>query len=269
MPYLTIRDLRFYYETVGDPAAPPLLIISGLSDFTAKCEWQTADLAQEFFVITFDNRGAGRSSSPMPGYTVRDMADDTAGLLGALGITSAHVFGFSLGGMIAQNLALNYPDLVQRLVLGCTTAGGRLTVLPDDQVYNFLTNPVRSGDRRQDFYDGKWVSVGAKCEVEQPDVIERLADLAVANPQEASGYMGQIQAVLSHDVADRMDGITMPALVLHGEQDRFIPAANGRLLAENIPGARLILYPDAGHLFFIEQAETVNRDIARFLTADE
>jgi pimeloyl-ACP methyl ester carboxylesterase len=265
MPFATIQDLQIYYETRGEPAAPPLLIISGISDYTARCEWQTTDLADDFYVITFDNRGAGRSATPAPGYTMTDMADDAAKLLDVLGIDTTFVFGFSMGGMIALNLTLRHPQRVSRLVLGCTTAGGRLLVWPEERVFKVLAEPVRSGDRRQDFHNGLWLSVSDYFASEQHGEIERLADVAAANPQTPLGYAGQFQAILSHDVVDRLGEIAVPTLILHGGADRMIPPENGRLLAEDIPDARLIVFPEAGHLFFIERAADVNNAIRRFL----
>ena len=173
------RDqLTIYYETEGDPAAPPLLLISGITDYVRKCDWQRAELARDYFVIAFDNRGGGQSSTPLPGYTTADMAGDAVAVLDALGIVAA-------------------------------------------------------------------------------------------NPQSPAGYTGQLQAVMGHDVAERLGDIAAPALVMHGADDRLIPPDNGRLLAEYIPGARFILYPDAGHLFFIERANEVNRDIRAFLNDDK
>jgi len=265
MPFLNLRELEFYYETAGDPADPPLLILSGLTDYIAKCEWQMSALAADFYVITFDNRGAGRSAQPPAGYSAADMADDAAAILDALGIPAVHVFGFSMGGMIALNFVLRHPGRVRRLALGCTTAGGRLLVRPEPRVMESLVNPVTCGDPRQDFYNGLWISLGDLAQGESPELVERLADLAVANPQTPVGYAGQLAAVLTHDVADRLGEICAPTLVLHGTADRLIPVENGRLLAEHIPGARLTLYPDAGHLFFIERAAEVNRDLCDFL----
>lgn len=265
MPFLAIRDLQIYYETAGDPAAPPLIILSGLTDYTDKCSWQMSELSADFFVVTYDNRGAGRSSPVPAGYTMADLADDAVAVMDALAIPRAHVFGFSLGGMIALHLALNYPRRINRLVLGCTTAGGRLSVMPDEQVFSSLVQPQRTGDRRQDFFNGIRLSVGERCLTEQLELLDVLADIAVSNPQTSEGYAGQIQAVLTHDVADRLEEIDTPTLVLHGEADVMIPPANGRLLAEHIRGAQFITYPEAAHLFFIEQAATVNRDIRGFL----
>lgn len=267
MPTITAGDYYLYYETTGNPVSPPLLIISGLSDYTPKCAWQAAGLAGDFFVITFDNRGAGRSSPVSPGYSVADMMDDAVAVLDALAISRTHVFGFSLGGMSALHLTLNHPQRVERLVLGCTSAGGRLTVYPDEQVIASLVQPHFSGDRRNDFYNDLWLSVSDQTVQDQPDLIKALEEISTANPQSAEGYAAQIQALLAHDVADRLGEIQIPTLVLHGAEDRMIPLENGRLLADHIQGAELIVYPDAGHLFFLEQAAGVNRDIRRFLGA--
>lgn len=265
MPIINLKHHHLYYETQGDPASPPLLILSGLTDYTAKCAWQSQDLARDFHVITFDNRGAGRSSISELEYTVADLADDASAVLDALDIPIADVFGFSLGGMTALHLTLNYPTTVGRLILGCTSAGGNLSVYPDQEVMLSLTKPPDTSDRRQAFLDGMWVSISERCVSEQPDVVDALADIAVANPQTPESYKAQIQAVFTHDVADRLPEIRIPTLVMHGMEDRLIPPANGEKLAAHLPEARLILYPDAGHLFFIEKAVEVNRDIRAFL----
>lgn len=268
MPTLTINDARFYYETAGSPDAPPLLIITGITDYTAKTAWQVAGLSADFHVITFDNRGAGRSSPIPPGYTTAAMANDAAAVLDALEIDSADVFGFSMGGMIALNLALNHPRRVRRMVLGCTSAGGPLWVSSDERVLAAFAEPETSDDPRQEYYHRMWMSISDAFVAERPDVVERLADIAVANPQTPEAFFSQLQAILSHDVAARLGDIRQPALVLHGDADRLIPPDNGRRLARGLPNAELILYPGAGHLFFVERADEVNGDIRRFLTTE-
>lgn len=269
MPTLTIDKSSFYYETAGDPDAPPLLIVTGITDYTAKAAWQMAALANEFYVVTFDNRGSGRSAPIPEGYTTADMADDAASVLAALGIASAHVFGFSMGGMIALNLVLNYPDRVGRLVLGCTSAGGAYWTRPDPQVIHALISPADGGDPRQDYYNGNWISLSDGFAAQRPDVVERLADISIANPQTPAGRAAQLQAILSHDVTASLGDIHHPALILHGDADRLIPPENGRILARQLPNAEFILYPGAGHLFFVERADEVNRDIGRFLSGGD
>ena len=266
MPILDLAHHQLYYETQGDPASPPLLILSGLTDYTAKCRWQTRELAHDFHVITFDNRGAGRSSISDFEYTVADLAVDAVAVLDALDIQMADVFGFSLGGMIALHLTLNNASRVGRLVLGCTSAGGSLGVYPESGVLLSLAEPSRSGDRRQDFLDGMWVSLSDRCVKEQPEIVNALADIAEANPQTPKSRMAQLRAVFTHDVSERLHEIRIPTLVMHGMEDRLIPPANSEQLASHITEARLILYPEAGHLFFIEKADEVNRDIRAFLT---
>ena len=265
MPILDLAHHQLYYETQGDPASPPLLILSGLTDYTAKCGWQTRGLAHYFHVITFDNRGAGRSSISGFEYTVSDLAVDATAVLDALDIQIADVFGFSLGGMIALHLTLNNPLRVRRLVLGCTSAGGSLGVYPETDVLLSLAGPSHISDRRQDFLDGMWVSLSDRCVKDQPEIVDALADIAAANPQTPESRMAQLRAVFTHDVSDRLHEIKTPTLVMHGTGDRLIPPANGEQLASHIAGARLILYPEAGHLFFIEKADEVNRDIRTFL----
>lgn len=264
MATISTDGLTIHYETAGDPAHPPLLIIAGLGDPAGKCAWQAAELADEYFVITPDNRGAGRSDQPPPGYTTADMAGDTAALLDHLGVQAANVFGFSLGGMVAQQLALARPDLVGRLVLGCTTAGGALSVSPEDRVTEAMVNPRSTGDRYADYLAGAWVSCSPGFMVEQPDALQALAELSARFPQSPQGYAGQIQAALAHDVAGRIAHLRLPVLVMHGDADRLIPVENGLALARTIPGAKLILYPGAGHLFFVEQAAAANRDLREF-----
>lgn len=267
MPLIRVNDIDLYYERYGDPSDPPLLMIAGLTDYTAKCEWQVQRLGEAFDMVIYDNRGAGRSSQPPPGYTMVDLADDAAGLLAALGIDSANVFGISMGGMIALNLAVHHPARVRRLALGCTTAGGTLTVQPAPEVLSAMLEPASGGNRYDDYLDGAWITLSPTTLEERPDLVTDLAELAAGNRQTPQGYAGQLQAVTTHDVSAYLEQITMPTLVMHGERDLLVPPANGRLLAERIPGATFVSYPDAGHMFFVEEQADVNRRLQAFFSA--
>ncbi len=263
MPIVSANGIEIYYETTGSPDAPPLLLITGITGYAKDWFMQVPALQEEFFVITFDNRGAGRSSQPGPGYTMVDMANDTAVLLDALNVPQAFVFGISMGGMIALNLAVHHAQKVKRLALGCTTAGGASAILPDAKVITAMTVPS-SGDLRQDFYNNLWFILAPDTIENDPRLVEQLADHAGKNPQTPTGFMGQYQALATHDVVGALADISVPTLVMHGDLDVLIPMENGRLLAEQIPGAEFKIYPNTGHLFFVEQADPVNGDLLKF-----
>lgn len=261
-----VNGIDLYYETFGDPANPLLVIVPGLGDAVGKCSWQTADLARDYYLIVPELRGSGRSSTPTASYSTADMGADIAALLDSLGVSAADVFAFSLGGMAALHLALDRPDLVGRLALGCTTAGGELSFSPKDDVLLALFNPSGTGDRRADYLAGVWISCSPEFIDDNPEAVAELGDLATEVEQTADGYAGQLQAVQGHDVVGRLGTLDLPVLVMHGDADLMVPFENGRALAEAIPGAQLVRYAGAGHLFFVEQAEQVNADLRRFFS---
>ena len=263
MPTVSANGIEIYYETAGSSDAPPLLLITGLTGYADDWFLQVPAFQDDFYVITFDNRGAGRSSQPGPGYTMVDMANDTATLLDALNVPQAFVFGISMGGMIALNLAVHHPQKVNKLALGCTMAGGASTVWPDEKVMTAMTAPS-SGDLRQDFYDSAWFILAPDTIENNSRLVEQLAENAGNNPQTPAGFMGQFQAITTHDVSGALVDLSVPTLVMHGDLDLLVPPENSRFLAEQIPGAEFKNYPNTGHLFFVEQAVPVNDDLREF-----
>jgi pimeloyl-ACP methyl ester carboxylesterase len=260
--YAESGSARIYYELHG--GGPPLLLIPGFGATTHVYFAQIAALSDRFRIIAFDPRGAGRSDVPDDGFTMEAFADDCAAVLDAAGVGSAHVFGASFGGMVAQHLALRHAGRVERLALGCTTAGGTRHVLPaPERMATFLaaaemadpvaavrsTYPLHYSDAYAAERDG--------------EITERA--LATAHLRSTpKGRAGQVAAVSGHDTYDRLPELRAPALVLHGDDDGVVPVANGKVLAERIPGARLKLYAGARHIFFVERATEVNRDLAEF-----
>ena len=263
MPSAVVNGIELHYETAGRVDAPALLLITGLTGYTDDWFLQVPAFEDDFYVITFDNRDAGKSAQPGPGYTMVDMANDTAALLDVLNIAQTYVFGISMGGMIALNLALHHPHKIKKLALGCTTAGGRSAALPGEKVLTAMTAPT-SGDKLQDFNRNLWFILAPETVENDPQLVSQLAEFAANNPQTSQGFMGQLQAIVTHDAAGAVAGIEIPTLVLHGELDLLIPVDNGRFLAEQIPGAELKIYPNTGHLFFVEQATAVNSDLRDF-----
>jgi 3-oxoadipate enol-lactonase len=250
--WANVNGARLHYERRG--AGEPMLWITG---FTISSDVFNAVLPLyegRFDCVLYDNRGAGRSRG-RPGLTsMAELAADAAGLLDRLGIESAHVHGLSMGGMVAQELALGHPDRLRTLALGCTYPGGPGAQLmaPDDA--RRLFGAMGSGDRELALR-AMWeinVSPGFAAEGGRFDVFRAMATSA---PVAVPVVVLQSQAVVAHDASARLADITAPTLVVHGTVDRMLPVANAELLAAAIPGARLELLEDVGHLFWWEQPE--------------
>ena len=263
MALVKVGELSIEYYVEG--SGPPLLMIMGLGGQAAS--WGEPFLEQirpHFQLVRFSNRGTGLTDKPGGEYSVRLMADDAAGLLRELGIPRAHVLGISMGGMIAQELALNHPQAVHGLVLGCTFCGpahgvhlppqtlarlGQVGAMPLEQrIEQFWLVTVTQGfiDKHRAFLDG---------------IIQ--AHLATPTPWETFGR--QFVAVQSFDTYDRLPQVKAPTLVIHGDQDVLIPVENADILHERIGGSQVRIVPGVGHMFFWEKPEESAGAIVEFL----
>jgi pimeloyl-ACP methyl ester carboxylesterase len=205
----------------------------------------------------------GLSDQPQQAFTTADMADDTAALMDALDIESAHVLGISLGGMAAQELALRHPARVRRLALACTHAGVRTCVRSPrwaTQIFNESAEMPRDEARRHAV-----PILFARDTIERrPEVVEEMLQAATDNNQPKSSYLLQLGAALAHDTYDRLAQIGQPTLVATGTEDVLIPGENSRLIAARIPRARLVEFDAAGHVFFVEKVDEVSRTLIDF-----
>jgi pimeloyl-ACP methyl ester carboxylesterase len=261
MPAIRVNGINIYYELHGEGI--PLVLIMGLR---RNLEWwycQIPELSKQFKVIAFDNRGAGRSDKPDMEYSIRLFADDTAGLMEAMGIHHAHILGVSMGGYIAQELALNYPDKVRSLILGCTSCGGKRAVLmSEERINKFTANEGLTPDEilRKDmdiYFSDRFI-------VENPDKVQKFIDISLRYYQPADAFLRQFAACLKHDTANRLNKLKVPVLVVAGDDDPMVPSQNSLILKELLPASELYLFPNRRHGFFIEEAIKFNQKIIEF-----
>jgi 3-oxoadipate enol-lactonase len=240
-------DVELAYEVLGD--GPPLLLIQGLG-YGCRGWGPLLDLlAEDFSVAAFDNRGFGGSDVPPGPYSVGELVEDARAVLDAAGFERAHVVGASLGGMIAQELALAHPERVDRLVLACTTPGGlRSYPMPAKTVSLMLEAPKLPPEVALRRFVENALGQG-----ESAELVERIVAYRTANPPDLGGWQSQAAAGATHDALDRIGALKAPTLVVHGTEDAVVDPRNADLLVERIPGARLELLPGCGHLLFWEE----------------
>jgi 3-oxoadipate enol-lactonase len=263
MPYAISDGTRIYWEESG--AGAPLLLIMGLGYSHEMWHRTRPVVSAHYRTILFDNRGVGKSDVPRGAYSIAQMAADTAAVLDAAGVANAHVFGLSMGGMIAQEFAVNYPERVNRLVLGCTACGGRNSIPAAQKVRDVVM--ARAGMTPEE---------GAEAMV--PYIYDRSTprerieeDLAIRRRcyPTAAGYMGQVQAILAWTSFDRLAGIRAPTLIIHGETDQLVPPGNAPILGHAIAGSGLVMLPHASHLFVTDQPEASHRAVLAFLSGEK
>lgn len=274
MATVRVGDIDVYYEEHG--SGPPLLLIMGLATDSTAWAFQLPEFARHYRAIAFDNRGVGRTSKPAGPYSIHQMADDAAGVMDALGVARAHVLGVSMGGMIAQELALRHPERVSALVLACTFPEPDATV---EDRRSFMVGQL-----------GGQVSADGELQIDvaslNPLLFVQQMLPAVFNPSfiasdlpklmqvfagalqygfSMEAILGQVAAVMGHRTTDRLHRIAVPTLVLTGDADQLVAPSNSDILAREIPGAKLVKVPGGSHGFNFETPEVFNREVIDFL----
>jgi pimeloyl-ACP methyl ester carboxylesterase len=257
MGYVDNEGARLYWTEKG--SGPPVLLIMGLS-FTHEMWYRTLPALGGYRAILFDNRGMGRSSVPKGPYFIRQMARDAHAVLSAAGVSSAHVIGASMGGMIAQELALLFPQRVRSLILACTSYSGVFARWPDFRCGQWLVGAKGSREERERTLANLLYAPTTPMGRIHEDIRTRCACLWSQN-----GFLNQFVAILLWNAYWRLPSISAPTLVIHGDQDRLIPLQNGRVVARRIPGARFQLIQDAGHILTTDQPEICHEILTRFL----
>jgi 3-oxoadipate enol-lactonase len=251
MPLLRRPDgCRLYYEVHGDPTRPPVLLLEGAGGDIPGWGRTVEALAPRYSVIAYDFRGNGRSDPPPGRAPIGAFVDDTVAVLDEAGVDRAHVYGQSFGGMVAQELVLTASHRVRSLVLAATHCGRRQMVrstakAPKDRPYLMLYSEAFARDHA--------------------DLVDEHQRRGAHHPQTPESATRQWEAMLAFNACDRLGRIRTPTLVLHGTDDRLIPPENAMVLAERIPGARLVLLEGAGHVYHWEQPEAAIGPILSFL----
>jgi pimeloyl-ACP methyl ester carboxylesterase len=243
-----VNDIQIYYEVHGEGF--PLVMIHGLG---ANLDWweprMVRELSKKFMTVLFDNRGAGRTEVSDRRYTMKLFADDTAGLMDGLGISRAHVLGLSMGGRIAQQLVLDYPQKVEKLVLCSASCGGKESVPASEDVRRMLVADRSAAARAaitEDFVKNN------------PDLVEAIRQRILKAPISDEAYRRQMNASLESHTYERLSQIRTPTLILHGRKDILFPPENGAILAQAIRGAKLVYLERSGHALVEETDEVIN-----------
>jgi len=264
MPFANINNFSLYYEIHGDNY--PLLMIQGLG---ANILWWGEGLIKEisryFKVIVFDNRGTGRSEVPDRDFSLDELAGDAARLLEELEIQRAHILGISMGGMIAQEFALHYPRMVDKLVLCATNCGGLESVPPSQEIANMLTRPRAGRAVEEIINDMIELLFSDDFAQKNRPYINMIINNVIKMPVHPEIYKRQLKAIAMFNACGRLAEISKPTLIMHGEKDVLIPPRNGKILAVKIPGARLKLFDNSAHALFSQEPASVVKALIEFL----
>jgi pimeloyl-ACP methyl ester carboxylesterase len=260
MPFVENLGARIHWDEEGSGA--PLLLIMGLG--WASYAWYRSRpvLSGKYRTIALDNRGVGKSDAPAGPYSIAQMAADAAAVLNAARVNAAHIFGVSMGGMIAQEFALQYPNKVRSLILGCTAAGGPQAMRAEQEALQVLMTRGQDPDAFAKAISRFIYDAGTL-----PERIEE--DTAVRRKwyPPADAYFARLQAIMAWEAYSRLAQISAPTLVIHGENDRLVPPENGKLIATRIPGAKLVVIPRASHIFTTDQPDAAHGAMLEFLDA--
>jgi 3-oxoadipate enol-lactonase len=257
-----INGVELAYQLRG--TGSPLVMIHGAQGDQTMFSDLASSFAESFRVLTFDQRGSGLSEKPHTAYTIPLLADDTAALMDHVGFPAAHVIGVSMGGTIAQELALWHAAKVRSLILGCTTPGGRHATRIGGGAFAsaYSTRPMSAEERGRALAEAAFT----KGYIEQhPEIVPAMIEARRQRPLDPVALEQRMKAVLAHDAYDRLPQINCPTLVITGKDDALVAWQNSQLLADRIPGARLVLLEPAGHCFWLEQPQRSIASMGQFL----
>jgi 3-oxoadipate enol-lactonase len=256
MPYCPCGEVKLYYEVQGE--GTPLLLVAGLSGGTWSWYGQAPYFRERYRTIAFDNRGAGRSSMPHGPYQMIQFAEDARCLLDHLGVERAFVLGLSMGGMIAQELALLAPHRIPALFLGCTHGGGPSQIPTAPSVIEMLLNNAGLS-QKEIIKKNLPIFLSEACRKEQPEVVAAYCAAQLAAPEQPEyAFHAQLAAISTFDASERLGKIKIPTMIVAGSEDVLIPPENARVLARRLPHAEIVVIPGTGHALHAECRDMLN-----------
>jgi pimeloyl-ACP methyl ester carboxylesterase len=266
LPSVKVNDINIYYEIHGE--GYPFVLIRGLSSSLNSWPPYSINKFSKFFkIILLDNRGAGKTDIPDGKYSAKMMADDTIGLMDSLDIKKTHLLGFSMGGCIAQEIVLNYPDKVTKLILTSSWCGPThgIPPIPEKNPFPKMTPLLQEGK----YDDMAKILTNSlfpeKYKKNNPRIIEKVIKNYMDNAPSLKGFEGQSAYVESYDTYERLSEIKIPTLILHGTEDIILPVENAKILAKRIPSAELILFENTGHGMNIQENKLWTQKVIEFL----
>ncbi len=265
MPFLQLPDLKLYYEVFGE--GPPFLFISETACHGEVWKpYQVPEFSRDHRVIIYDQRGTGRTERPSVEYTTKTLADDAAALLHHLGADQAIVYGHSMGGRVAQLVALDYPQKVKKLILASSGASHTTRGIP----LKMCLELVEKGYEKYARDHAVRIGFTEKFAREQPKRVAEFLAIRLANLPPLESYLLHVMARQAHDTGNRLRDIHVPTLIMVGDDEVKTTSdvshwASAEILARSIPNAKLVVFSDSGHYYFFAKPEETNRAIREFL----
>lgn len=264
MPETSSNGWTIHYETLGDRSNPPIVMVLGLSHRLPHWGRLPALLAEQLFVVTFDCRGMGQSEKRDEPFTVSDEVGDILSVMDAAGIERAAVYGRSRGGMLAQELALTAPERVSALILSGTSHRGP-TAIGSTEIVNRAMNFTPDMTREQIFETQNVAMASPGWKQRDPEAFAEVMRIDLEAPPRRFAVVRQQEAISAWSSFDRLGQIRRPTLVICGADDGMVPPENSRQIAARVPGAKLELIPQCGHLPMLEKPREVAELVLRFL----
>lgn len=265
MPHQTVNGIKIYYEEQGK--GEPLILINGLAFPMDLWFAQIQELSKDFRVIALDNRGIGRSDKPDEEYSIAMLAADAVGLLKSLGIAQAHVVGLSMGGFISQEIALSYPDVVNRLILVATGMGGPRSLELGKPFWEKAAAAIMGKPPEQVYRIDLTLMTAPGFVERHPDILDQAVALRMKNPQPLFAFLRQFAACSTFDTNSRAQNIVPPTMIILGKDDPIFPIPLADDFRRTLPKAKMIVYENCGHAILLEKADQLSRDIREFLKA--